>query len=77
MFKGMISLSWLLRKSRPKVYDVSCPQCGWRKTIELGKVDADSRCIHGEEPAMEIREKLPCSCPKCRGKLKKRKIELC
>ena len=55
MLKGFISLPWWLRKkSEPKVYDVCCPQCGWRKTIELGKACEDSHCIHGEEPAMEI-----------------------
>ena len=56
MLNGLIDFPWRLRKkSEPEIYDVCCPQCGWRKTIELGKVDADSRCIHGEEPAMEIR----------------------
>ena len=78
MLNGLIDFPWRLRKkSEPEIYDVCCPQCGWRKTIELGKVDADSRCIHGEEPAMEIRETLPVRCPECSGKLKKRKIELC
>ena len=68
MLKGFINLPWWLRRrSEPKVYDVCCPQCGWRKTIELGKVSEDSRCIHGEEPVMEIRETLPENCPKCGG----------
>ena len=77
MLKGFINLPWRLRRrSEPKVYDVCCPQCGWRKTIELGKVREDSRCIHGEEPAMEIRENLPDRCPKCGGRLKKRRIKV-
>lgn len=44
----------LRERSGPRVYDVCCPQCGWRKTIELGKVGADSRCIHGQEPVILI-----------------------
>ena len=76
MLKGLISFPWLRKRSEPKIYDVSCPQCGWRKIIELGKVKSDSICIHGDEPAMEIRETLPHACPKCSGKLKKRKIEI-
>ena len=60
MLKGLIYLPWWLRrKSELKIYDVGCPQCGWHKTIKLGKVSEDSLCTHGEEPAMEIREKLP------------------
>ena len=77
MLKGFFNLPWWLRRrSELKVYDVCCPQCGWRKTIELGKVSEDSRCIHGEEPAMEIRETLPENCPKCGGRLQKRRIKV-
>ena len=77
MLKGFINLPWWLRRrSELKVYDVCCPQCGWRETIELGKDSEDSRCIHGEEPATEIRETLPERCPKCGARLKKRKIEI-
>ena len=77
MLKGFINLPrWMRRRSELRVYDVCCPQCGWRKTIELGKASEDSHCIHGEGSAMEIREKLPDRCPKCSGKLKNRKLEL-
>jgi len=75
--KGFINLpSWLRKMSEPKVYDVGCPQCGWHKTIKLGKASEDSICTHGEEPAMEIRETLPENCPKCGGRLKKREIQI-
>lgn len=77
MLKGFINLPrQLRRRSEPKVYDVCCPRCSWRKTIELGKAGADSRRIHGEEPATEIRETLPESCPKCGGRLRKRRIRV-
>ena len=76
MLKGFFNLPWLRKRSEPKIYDVCCPQCGWRKTIEIGKVSADSLSVHGDEPAIEIRETLPDRCPKCGEKLKKRKIRI-
>jgi len=79
MLKGLIYLPWWVRKMMvhgPKIYDVHCPRCGWQKTIEIGKVDNDSICIHGNKPAMENRESLPCNCPECGGKLKKEKINI-
>ena len=60
MLKGFINLPWWLRRrSEPKVYDVCCPQCGWRKTIELGKVREDSRCIHGAYICKAVAEADP------------------
>ena len=77
MLKGLIHLPWYLRKSaEPKIYDVRCVQCSWRKTVELGEVDENSRSMHGDAAAMEIMPALPGHCPQCGGKLKKQRIKV-
>jgi len=78
MLKMPMTLPWLpKRSSEPKIYDLHCPKCGWGTTVEIGKADADSRCVHGEESALEIRETLPDRCRKCGAKLKKRRLRVC
>lgn len=77
MLKGIIPMPWWMRRpTGPKIYDVLCPKCGWRKTVELGEVDVESRSVDGGENAMQTRETLPSRCPKCGGRLKKRRLKV-
>ena len=67
---------WMRGPTGPEIYDVLCPKCGWRKTIELGEVDSETRPVDDRESATEIRETLPSRCPKCGGRLKKRRLKV-
>ena len=77
MLKGIIYLPWWMRRpAGPEIYDVLCPKCGWRKTIELGVTDAGSDPDNDRESAMELRETLPDRCPECGGRLKKKRLKV-
>ena len=56
---------------------MTCPNCGFDKQYELAKdytVIRNPDCDHSNDP--EIVKELPKVCPKCGGRLKKRRIKV-
>lgn len=77
MLNGLVPLLWWRHgKIEPKIYDVLCPECGWRKTVELNKTEAASVCRHDSDAIMETKTTLPNRCPICGKKLKKRRLKI-
>ena len=59
----------------PEFYEMSCPKCGWKETLELDPCEMDVITLDGE-PYRGPRTvtELPKKCPVCGAKLTKKKL---
>ena len=61
----------------PEFYEMSCPKCGWKETLELDPCEMDVITLDGE-PYRGPRTvtELPKRCPTCGAKLTKKKLPI-
>ena len=61
----------------PEFYEMSCPECGWKETLELTPCEMDVITLDGE-PATGPRSvtELPKKCPKCDARLNRKKLPI-
>ena len=61
----------------PEFYAMSCPQCGWKETLELAPCEMDVITLDGEAPkSLRSVTELPKRCPECGARLKKEKLPI-
>ena len=61
----------------PEFYEMSCPKCGWKETLELSNCEMEVITLDGE-PYRGPRSvtELPKRCPTCGAKLTKKKLPI-
>jgi predicted RNA-binding Zn-ribbon protein involved in translation (DUF1610 family) len=61
----------------PEFYEMSCPKCGWKETLELTPCEMEVITLDGEAPKgpRSVTE-LPKRCPACGAKLTKTKLPI-
>ena len=61
----------------PEFYAMSCPNCGWKETLELDPCEMDVITFEGE-PSKGPRSvaELPKRCPKCSARLNRQKLPI-
>ncbi len=66
-----------LSGKNPEFYGMSCPECGWRETLELDPCEMYVITLDGEpDPGPKCVTELPETCPKCQARLKKKKLPI-
>jgi predicted RNA-binding Zn-ribbon protein involved in translation (DUF1610 family) len=61
----------------PEFYEMSCPKCGWKETLELDPCEMDVISLSGEpDRGPRSVTRLPKKCPECGAKLQKKKLPI-
>lgn len=61
----------------PEFYEMSCPKCGWKETLELSNCDPEVITLDGAAPSgPRIVAELPGKCPKCGARLTRKKLPI-
>ena len=63
--------------NNPRFYEMSCPNCGWKETLELDPCEMDVITLDGESPKgpRSVTE-LPKHCPECGTGLNRQEIPI-
>ena len=61
----------------PEFYAMSCPDCGWKETLELDPCEMEMITLDGKAPSgpRSVTE-LPERCPECGGRLSRKKLPI-
>ena len=61
----------------PEFYEMSCPKCGWKETLELTPCEMDVITLDGKPtPVLQSVTELPKRCPACGTRLTKKKLPI-
>ena len=73
----LLSVIQPLFGNNPRFYEMSCPKCGWKETLELDPCEMDVITLDGESSRNPRNvTRLPRQCPKCNTVLNKKKLPL-
>ena len=73
----LLSVIQPLFGNNPRFYEMSCPKCGWKETLELDPCEMDVITLDGESPKgpRSVTE-LPKCCPECGTGLNRQEIPI-
>ena len=63
--------------NNPEFYEMSCPKCGWKETLELDPCEMEVITLSGEPPSgpRSVTE-LPTRCPVCGARVNRKKLPI-